>query len=454
VEQQPTGDTLEDGAEIAVLGSGPAGSFFAYFLLTLAETVGKELQVDLYEARDFNKLAPGGCNMCGGIISETLVQNLATEGIHLPPTVVQRGIDSYVLHTEEENVRIEPTVPEKRIGAVYRGSGPRDTKERKWGSFDGHLQSIAVEKGARVVQGRVTGIERDNGRPRITARGVEPKTYDLLAVAAGINAGTLKALEAVGFGYRAPKTTKTFIREFYLGEDGVLEALGRSMHVFLLNIPKLEFAAVIPKGDYASVCLLGEDIDEDLVRRFFEVPQVRGCFPEDWEPGERSCHCAPRISLSPAAHPYADRIVFVGDCAVTRLYKDGIGAAYRTAKAAARTAVIEGVTKEAFQKHYGPICRSIRNDNRVGVVTFLVTRVIQKLRIARRAVMRMTFKEQAHAWIRPRMSGVLWDMFTGSASYLDVFLRTLHPVFLGRLVGNLTLCLWPRRWARRRKPSG
>jgi len=33
------------------------------------------------------------------------------------------------------------------------------------------------------------------------------------------------------------------------------------MHVFLLDIPRLEFAAIIPKGDYATVCLLGEDIE-------------------------------------------------------------------------------------------------------------------------------------------------------------------------------------------------
>ena len=43
---------------------------------------------------------------------------------------------------------------------------------------------------------------------------------------------------------------------------------------------------------------------------------------------------------------------------------------------------------------------------------------------------------------RPRMSGVLWDLFTGSASYGDVFLRTLHPFFLGRLAGNVVASLF------------
>jgi hypothetical protein len=45
----------------------------------------------------------------------------------------------------------------------------------------------------------------------------------------------------------------------------------------------------------------------------------------------------------------------------------------------------------------------------------------------------MTVKEQAGIGSR-RMSGVLWDTFTGSASYRDVFLRTLNPIFLGRFL--------------------
>jgi hypothetical protein len=60
----------------------------------MAEWAGIELEVDLYEPRDFSSPGPAGCNMCGEVISESLVQLLAAEGIELPPTVVQRGIDS------------------------------------------------------------------------------------------------------------------------------------------------------------------------------------------------------------------------------------------------------------------------------------------------------------------------------------------------------------------------
>jgi hypothetical protein len=41
------------------------------------------------------------------------------------------------------------------------------------------------------------------------------------------------------------------------------------------------------------------------------------------------------------------------------------------------------------------------------------------------------------------MSGVLWDLFSGSAPYTDVFLRTLHPAYVGSLVRNLVAANLP-----------
>lgn len=81
----PGDPRLVDGSRVAVIGAGPAGSFFSCFLLSMAERAGLTLDVDLYEPRDFRRPGPQGCNMCGGIVSESLVQNLAMEGISLPP---------------------------------------------------------------------------------------------------------------------------------------------------------------------------------------------------------------------------------------------------------------------------------------------------------------------------------------------------------------------------------
>ena len=99
--------SLRNGSWIAILGGGPAGAFFGYFLLGLAERVGVDIKVDIYEPRDFSLAAPQGCNHCAGVISESLVQNLALDGITLPPTIVQRAIDSYVMHTDVGSLRIE-----------------------------------------------------------------------------------------------------------------------------------------------------------------------------------------------------------------------------------------------------------------------------------------------------------------------------------------------------------
>ncbi len=81
---------LEDGSRIAVVGGGPSGSFFSYFLLDMVKALGLKVELDIYEPRDFSKEGPAGCNMCGGIISESLVQNLAAEGINLPMTVAKQ----------------------------------------------------------------------------------------------------------------------------------------------------------------------------------------------------------------------------------------------------------------------------------------------------------------------------------------------------------------------------
>ncbi len=440
---------LADGSRVAVLGSGPAGSFFSYFLLEMAQRVGIHLQVDLYESRDFARSGPPGCNMCGGIVSESLVQILAVEGIEPPSTVVQRGIDAYMLHLDVGSVRIETPLQEKRIGAVFRGLGPKGLKLAKWQGLDGYLKAMAEQKGCRAISGRVEQVSRSNGRIQIITREGDTLDYDLAAVSFGVNSPSLKLFHDIGAKYQPPKTTKTFICEFYLGEETVAEYLGSCMHTFLLNIPRLKFAALIPKGDYVTACLLGEKVDRELVSSFLNAPEVRRCFPPGWSGDQQACHCMPQMYLGAAAQPYDDRLVFIGDCGVNRLYKDGIGGAYRAAKAAAATAVFKGIARQDFERHYGRVCRSLDKDNRIGKLIFTFIPLMHRSRMLRRGILRMVRAEQAGADKRRPMSLVLWDMFTGSAPYRDVFCRTFRPSFLGTLVWNIGGGI--RLFGRRRK---
>jgi flavin-dependent dehydrogenase len=434
---------LDSGSRVAMIGSGPAGAFFSYFLLQLAERLDMSILLDIYESRDFFTPGPVGCNMCAGVISEALVQSLSLEGINLPPTVVQRGIDSYIMHSETETMTINTPLDEMRIATVHRGSGPRGLQEVKWKSFDRHLLELALDKGANLIQNRVKDITWQDGRPQVEVKDKEPQIYDLLVGGVGVNSPSLSIFEKLLVEYQRPKTRKAFITELPFGFDVVSQELGSSMHVFLLNFSGLDFAAFIPKGDFVTMCLIGEGIDNQLRDSFTQHSAVQGTLPGEGVVPSGTCHCSPNASLGDAVHPFGDRVVLIGDCGVARLNKDGIGSAYRTAKAAATTAIFQGISSDDFHRHYWPVCRAIANDNRFGRVIFGVVNLMKKMQFLVRGALRMAKKEQLKPGKQRRMSSVLWDMFTGSAPYRDVFLRTLHPSFLVGIVWNIAAGFWP-----------
>jgi flavin-dependent dehydrogenase len=444
---------LEDGSRVGIIGGGPAGALFAQFLLSFAQRIDLDLSVDIFEPRDFSKPGPAGCNMCGGIVSESLVQALAIEGINLPSSIVQRGIDAYVLHTDADSIRIDTPLHEKRIAAVHRGGGPRDINKLRWGGLDGYLLTLAKNLGAQVIAARVNEVDWDEGRPRVLLPD-SARTYDLLVGATGVNSAGWQLFEKLGLPSKHCETTKAYITELHLGNDTIGRHFGNSMHMFLLDIPRLDCAAIIPKGDFLTVCLLGRDIDKDLVNAFFESPAVKRCFPSTWNVAEGACHCSPKINIREATRPFMDHLVLLGDCGATRLYKDGIGAAYRTAKAAARTAVFSGISAEDFRRHYWPVYRAIANDNRFGWLIFAVVHQIKAFAPLLLGVMAMSAREQRHQGTARRMSIVLWDMFTGSAPYREIFLRTLDPRFLGRFMWESALAAGGRWRVRREATHG
>lgn len=432
---------LESGSRVAVMGGGPAGSFFAYFLLDLAGRAGLDLLVDIYEPRDFQKTGPIGCNMCAGIVSETLIQALALDGINLPPGVIQRGMDSYVLHNNAGQVRLETPGLERRIGAIFRGVGPKGGTNDGQISFDGFLLDQAVTKGANHIRRRVEGIERLDHQIWVKIRGEAAQGYDFLAVATGVNTNAFRLFEPLEIRYRPPRLAQTFIREYYLGEDLVQNNFGQTIHFFVLDLPGLKFAAIVPKKDYVTICLLGDDLNQEHFDAFLSTPQVKACMPDGWHAQEFSCHCSPRINLSGASHTFAERMVFLGDSGVSRLYKDGIGAAYRAAKAAATAVIFSGISESDLEASFGRTSRMMERDNVVGKLMFKGVDFLKSHRFVSRALLNAVEAEQSRPTDRRPMSSIVWDLFTGSAPYQDVFTRIINPLLWGRFFCYLGLAL-------------
>jgi flavin-dependent dehydrogenase len=199
------------------------------------------------------------------------------------------------------------------------------------------------------------------------------------------------------------------------------------VHVYFGYPPGLLFGALIPKGSYVSVSLLGRALLPDAVSDFLDGHGLAPLFPGG---RARACGCGPRVAVGPARGYFADRFVVVGDAAVTRLYKDGIGAAAMTAEAASRAAFERGLSHTDFERGYAPVCRGLAADGRYGRLCFALwdrtRRLPRLLRGWQRAV-------QAERDLPPagRLHiRILWGMFTGDMSYRQIFWLSVSPAAL------------------------
>ncbi|OGF63646.1 MAG: hypothetical protein A2Y62_16745 [Candidatus Fischerbacteria bacterium RBG_13_37_8] len=413
---------LEDNSKIAVIGGGPSGTLFSIFASKMARMVDKKVDITIFEPKDFTQYGPNGCNKCGGVISELLVQVLAVEGINLPPNVVQRGINSYVLHTVKGDVEIVTPAMEKKIATVYRGGGPKDLKEKDLDSFDDFLLKYAVKEGAVHVPLKIEEI-RQNDKMVLASHGKAVLEADLVVGAFGVNSTTHKLFENLNMCYQRPATTSAFITELELGTEMVSHYFGSSIHFFLLPVPKnIKFAALIPKGKYVTLCILGKNIDKNTVKAFLDSPVTQSVLPEQIAI-DKFCKCYPKLSVSCAKKAFDNRMVIIGDAGSTRLFKDGLGASYIMGKAAAMTAIFHGVSKKDFARHYLPVYRKTNIDNLYGRYLYLITDIYKNVTLLTEGMVEVVSKEQKRSEDTRRLSSILWDTFTGNETYKNIALR-------------------------------
>jgi flavin-dependent dehydrogenase len=429
--------SIQEGSKICVIGGGPAGSFFSFFAFELALKKGINIEIDIYEPKDFNQKGSPGCNHCGGVVSESLVHMLSADGITLPEQVIRRGIETYTLHLEHGSTVIEAPKFEQRIVSMFRGSGPNGSDASDIQSFDGFLQDLCTNKGAMVFHERVTDVLTEpDGITIITSK--SRKKYDLVVGAAGLNEQSLSLFKKLVPAFIPPKTAQTHISEYFLEKDLIDKHFGNSMHVFLLNMPGIKFGALIPKGSYVTLVLLGSKIKRKMVDRFLNSESILACFPEGTElKNIKPCQCSPYINVRNGKHPYSDRVVLIGDSSSSKLYKNGIGAAYLTAKAAANTVISNGISGNDFKKSFQPVCSQLNADNVAGKLIFFITTIIQRSRYVKKVIFQMVVKEQKKEKGKREISSLLWDTFTGSASYRNILWRSMNLFLFAKLVWKM-----------------
>jgi flavin-dependent dehydrogenase len=404
---------LANGSRVVIVGGGPAGSFSAMHLLALSVKAHLNLEVILFEARDFKKAGPGSCNKCAGILSSALVQGMERLGLIMPPEVIQASFQTYILHIDHFQLPLRPVNASRRIVSVYRGAGPRLGGLPLPASFDGWLLQQAQERGARIIQKRVQAI-RMGVRP-VVVTSQEEMEADLVVIASGVNS---RPVLDPAWGYQPPET-EIMAQDEIPVPDGMADS---GVHIFFENPRGLIFGALIPKGRYTNISLLGHGMPADAVNQFLEANHLKELIP-----GEPSllCGCAPRIAISTARRYYGDRLVVVGDAAVARLYKDGIGSAFITAEAAARTAIFRGVSGQDFEAGYQPVCQRIAADNSFGRMLFRLWSFTYHAPILRKAWIQSIRNEVDQFVGNAIQTRVLWGIFTGDESYRRLFWMTL-----------------------------
>ncbi|MEW6457335.1 MAG: hypothetical protein AB1410_11555 [Acidobacteriota bacterium] len=435
---------LTDNSRIAIIGGGPAGAFFAFYLLKLAREKKLNLSVEIYEGKYFSRSGPPGCNYCAGVISETLIEKMEKIGIALPQEIAQSRVEGYYMKTIKGGLLLTHPLKRNKIATVFRGNGPLFSNITKNISFDDFLLREATKMGAKVYYERVNSIEiPPNLESKTILRVGNNNKYveaDLVVGAFGLNTNLMEKMKNMGFGYKPPKTLKTFQTEIKLDSEFIKQKFGNNIYIFNMGIDNLRFVAIVPKGEFLTLTLVGKkDVTFSQLKKFLNFPHMKEMLPENWSFPLQHCHCLPRIATTPAKKPYTNRLVIIGDASCSRYYKNGIESALITASLAAEAAINYGISEENFKHEYYKKAKKIIVDNYYGRLLFYFNDFISRFAFVVESHLRIGLSK---GYTSTLLKNILWNMFTGNIEYKRIFFRTLNPVLQISMLSSIFLTIW------------
>ena len=445
---------LKNGSKIAIIGGGPGGSFFAHFASRYAKEAGIDVSIKIYDRKSFCQRGPRGCNMCAGVISENLFNSLEEERINIADFCVQRKIEGYCFQAQDESVVLHHPVPGhiSKIVTVFRGNGPLQSEHEGNVSFDDYLLNHVKEQGVEIVFDIVKSFKlpaRKGDPVKVICGDWNSKNEfdaDLVVGAFGVNTGMMEKVGNMDFGYKPPKTVRTCQCEIMLSPEHIEKTFGNNVFVFALGKRELKFASITPKADYVTVNLVGRrDLTRNNLIDFLKHPAVKKLMPEKWEIPNDFCMCISKIPITYAKHPYADRLVVLGDASISRSYKSGIESAFNMAKLSAYTAFKNGVSARSFMNGYfKPAKRLLARDNFYGIVMLKINDYISSNRqLANRQVKLVKSTEDTKT--ASLINEILWNMLTGNVTYKEILIKAMNL----RLILK-TLPFHPLIWIRKK----
>ncbi|MBI5375760.1 MAG: GNAT family N-acetyltransferase [Candidatus Schekmanbacteria bacterium] len=406
---------LKNNANIAIVGSGPAGSSCAIRLLQQAKKRGININVTMYEGKDFQVHH----NQCVGVLSPPLIEILSEElDIELPPNLFKRTIYAYMLHYDESEILL-----------VDKGDAGLTITVRRL-EFDRFLLETAQKLGATLIRSRVNYIEfmtpeEEAGSVRIYCDSGYLKA-DCMVAAFGLDSMMLTVLEDATRGarqyHRPKKVLKTYITKIHSSPVVMRQKIGNIIYAYVKprEIPRIEFGAISPKGDHVIINIAGEKVTSLDMDMFLSLEEVREHLP-DINYGELN-YFEGSFPTAPSQNPYGDRYVAVGDTTGwMRPFKGkGINVAVTTGIRAADAIINYGVGKDSFDK-YELSCKDLLDDYIYGAMVRTICNKASGLF--------MSYLMNV-ALVNPIIYDALFDSVSGQRAYKDIMKSILRPEFV------------------------
>lgn len=412
---------ITNGSEIAIIGGGPAGSLFAKFACEHSHERGIDINVTIYTNRQFSEAGPKGCKGCVGVINERLNKKMKQCGIILPEELIMQTIDGYYFVAKGGNLYVEKKTKLDDIVTVFRGNGPFCSPLN--GGFDGFLLEHAKNSGAKVIESSIRDvIFPENKEDKITIEYDQNfHQVDLLVGAFGVRSPIIKKFKKIG--YLPPETTKSCLVEIDCGEQHVDEFIQNTIYIYSFGIRGIDYGIMIPKKRFLTIGIVGKNVKPGNLRDFLSSPLIAKMLPEN---PKICCQCCTLIPIANPKNPFADRVLIIGDAGYSRYYKNGLESAFNSAQVAVKSIFEHGISKEAFKKHYYPLCKNMFiTENFYGRMLFWLNNIISSHEVLSIAHMDIARKDEQRG--HRHLDEIQWNMFTGHESYKNIFWNFLEP---------------------------